>query len=143
FKLIATRPDAGFVVAFSRDSKNLLISSVTGTPVWWNLEGNSATPIPGRNTTGAKSADLSPDGHLAVLGRDDGTIQLLEIASGRDIAVWQSHQDSVRSVKFSPRGDKIVSGGQDRSIKVWDVATQKILGTNSPGEHRGAICSLA
>ena len=31
-----------------------------------------------------------------------------------------AHSDCVRSVAFSPDGTKIVSGSDDKTIKVWD-----------------------
>ena len=32
-----------------------------------------------------------------------------------------AHSDCVRSVAFSPDGTKIVSGSDDKTIKVWDM----------------------
>ena len=32
-----------------------------------------------------------------------------------------AHSDFVRSVAFSPDGSKIVSGSDDKTIKVWDA----------------------
>ena len=32
-----------------------------------------------------------------------------------------AHSDCVRSVAFSPDGTKIVSGSDDKTIKVWDI----------------------
>jgi WD40 repeat protein len=31
-----------------------------------------------------------------------------------------THSDTIRSVAFSPDGTKIVSGSDDKTIKVWD-----------------------
>ena len=33
----------------------------------------------------------------------------------------KAHSDTIRSVAFSPDGTKIVSGSDDRTIKVWDM----------------------
>jgi len=33
------------------------------------------------------------------------------------------HSGSVRSVAFSPNGNRVVSGSSDTFVKIWDVAT--------------------
>jgi WD40 repeat protein len=38
-----------------------------------------------------------------------------------------AHRDVVTSVAFSPDGTKIVSGSDDRTIKVWDSGAQLAL----------------
>jgi len=35
----------------------------------------------------------------------------------------RAHSDWVRSVAFSPDGSSIVSGSNDKTIKVWDAGT--------------------
>jgi WD40 repeat protein len=36
-----------------------------------------------------------------------------------------AHSDYIRSVAFSPDGTQIVSGSDDRTIKVWDSGAQE------------------
>jgi WD40 repeat protein len=36
-----------------------------------------------------------------------------------------AHSDWIRSVAFSPDGTKIVSGSDDRTIKVWDLGARE------------------
>ena len=36
--------------------------------------------------------------------------------------VFKGHTDAVRCVAFSPNGKWAVSGGDDRSLRIWDVA---------------------
>ncbi|MDB9435377.1 ribosome assembly protein 4, partial [Dolichospermum lemmermannii CS-548] len=41
----------------------------------------------------------------------------------------KGHEDSVRSVGFSPDGKQLASGSADKTIKIWDVTTGKVLNT--------------
>ena len=43
-----------------------------------------------------------------------------------------AHSDWIRSVAFSPDGTKIVSGSDDKTIKVWDFGTCTPEPSNSP-----------
>jgi len=39
----------------------------------------------------------------------------------RMLTVLKNHEGSVYSVAISPEGKRIVSGSQDRTIRVWDI----------------------
>jgi WD40 repeat protein/serine/threonine protein kinase/pSer/pThr/pTyr-binding forkhead associated (FHA) protein len=52
----------------------------------------------------------------------------------------EGHQGSVRSVTFSPDGRYVLSGGDDRMIKLWVVATGECLQTFR--QHRGRISTV-
>jgi WD40 repeat protein len=119
-----------------------LASAASDTPFWWKLENNKIIPLPARGMTGIACADVSSDGRLGILGHQNGTLQLVDIEAGKDIASWAAHDGGVLSVRFSAEADKIFSGGRDRSVAIWDANSHKKIASN-PGEHRGAVCGLA
>ena len=45
------------------------------------------------------------------------------MSTGRELRTFIGHSDIVRSVAFSPDGQYIVSGGWDKTLKLWDVET--------------------
>jgi len=51
-----------------------------------------------------------------------------------------AHSDWIRSVAFSPDGTKIVSGSDDKTIKVWD--TGALLPSNRPSLATTDTCWL-
>ena len=51
-----------------------------------------------------------------------------------------AHSDWIRSVAFSPDGTKIVSGSDDKTIKVWDFSAQEP--SNRPSFAKTDACWL-
>ena len=45
------------------------------------------------------------------------------------LATWTGHSGTVTSVAFHPQGHQVVSGSEDKTLKLWDVATGDCLAT--------------
>jgi WD40 repeat protein len=143
-ELKASLPKAAFAVAFSGNGKNLLVSSLAEAPAWWDLDQNTLQPVPSRKEKiegTVACVDIAHDRRTAALGFNNGNIQLVELESGHEIATFRAHEGGVGSVAFSPSDDRLVSGGRDKSVVVWDTRTQTILGSSF--EHRGSVCAVA
>ena len=56
-----------------------------------------------------------------------------------------THDGAVMSVAVFPSGDRVVSGSDDKTVKLWDAASGKCLATwgDSWGRHSGAVMSVA
>jgi WD40 repeat protein len=75
---------------------------------------------------------FSPDGRLLAAAGGDGTIKLLEVASGRLHGELRGHEAGVSSVAFSPDGERLVSGGFGGpntvgDARLWDVKSGEQL----------------
>jgi WD40 repeat protein/predicted Ser/Thr protein kinase len=141
-RVVATLDNISYVMAFSPDASALLAANSREEPLWWKLDDNKVVPLPERGMSGVLCADVSANRRLGILGHNNGTLQLVDIEAGKDLAQWPAHEGGVLSVRFSDSSGKIISGGRDRSVAVWDALSQKRIGWN-PGEHRGAVCGLA
>ena len=61
--------------------------------------------------------------------------------TGETISTWQGHSDPVRSVSFSPDGRRVVSGGDDQTVRLWDVQTGEAIG--EPWQkHSGSVSDV-
>ncbi|KZP30866.1 WD40 repeat-like protein [Athelia psychrophila] len=55
--------------------------------------------------------------------------------------VIEAHTSIVTSVAFSPNGDRIASGSQDKTIRIWDARTGKLVAGPFEG-HTGLVISV-
>ncbi|HJT78586.1 MAG TPA: protein kinase, partial [Gemmataceae bacterium] len=79
------------------------------------------------------SLACSPDGKLLATGNEAGRVKLWETRTGRELRVLQGHGIAVspdgkalagiRSVAFSPDGKTLATAGEDKTIRLWQVAT--------------------
>lgn len=68
---------------------------------------------------------FTPKGQTLAIGRDDGKIQLWDVAKQQFTFNLKGHPDRLWSLAFNPSGTQVASAGGDRTIKLWDVATGK------------------
>jgi WD40 repeat protein len=72
---------------------------------------------------------FSKDGQCYVLGCDDWSLKLYDVASLRLRRTFNGHLDKIKSCDFSPEGDTLLSGSFDRTMKVWRTGTGQLLHT--------------
>ena len=67
---------------------------------------------------------LSPDGSRLAAGLRDGTVELIDTATGQRLGPsLQGHIGGIWDLDFSPNGRWLASGSADGSIRLWDVAS--------------------
>jgi WD40 repeat protein len=112
-----------------------------------------------------RAVAFSPDGRLLaadtggnVFGEGPGDIAVWDLATGqkvvtlrgrslafspdgRDVLTLKGHTADVLAVAFDRDGHRIVSGGRDRSVRLWDAATGAPLGDLRG--HTASVTGLA
>ena len=71
---------------------------------------------------------LSPDGSTACVGLA-GALQLFDVASGDHRRTLEGHRGDVFCCAFSPDGSTLVSGSRDKTMMLWNAATDALIRT--------------
>lgn len=100
---------AGRVVVLAGNEKVVFL--VAGARV----EASQPLPAP------ATDAAISPDGNIAVVVGNDGSISVWDTASGRLVRSTKAHDGEVWTVAFNAAGTAFATGGKDSVIHVWNA----------------------
>jgi WD40 repeat protein len=88
----------------------------------WNVRDGSTRGFLATGHTGPILAlALSPDGKLILTGSADKTAKLMILSGGNVIRTFTGHHGSVRSVAFSPLGDRFATADALGCMKVWET----------------------
>ena len=89
--------------------------------VWEPKKGAATSTLQG--TLGSVlDVRFTPDDQFMVAAGADGALRMWNVESGRSKHTLTGHKDKVHSVSFASSDSKrCVSGGQDRTIRIWDL----------------------
>lgn len=68
----------------------------------------------------------SPDGRT-LASCHSGTVRLWDTGTGREVHPRPGHFGPITTLAWSPDGQSLASGGWDRTVRIWEVATAKEL----------------
>ncbi|MEO6182443.1 MAG: c-type cytochrome domain-containing protein, partial [Verrucomicrobiota bacterium] len=135
---------------FSPDGQSLAVAG--GDParlgevqVWDVAKRKLAISVPISYDT-LYGVSWSPDSKLIAFGCPDNTVRAIEAASGKQIMQMGSHSDWPMTTTFSIKGDHVISGGRDMSVKLTEIATQRFVDnvtSITPGGLKGGVMAMA
>ena len=125
--------------AFSPDGKTIASGNSDHTIKFWDAKTGEMAHTLNGHTGEVFSVTFSPDGKVLASGSSDHTVKLWNVTADKTICTLSGQTTPILSVAFSPDGKKLASGGGSvggdwgsvimGSVKVWDIATQKVLRT--------------
>ena len=139
-ELTVLRGHKGYVfgVSYSPDGRRIVSGGARTVRVWDAASGAELTVFCGHEAM-LRSVSYSPDGRRIVSGSGGAFLndiairvwdarttlwaRLRSAVIGRTLAVLRGHFIDVNSVSYSPDGQRIVSGSEDHTVRVWDAVS--------------------
>jgi WD40 repeat protein len=114
-------------LAFTPDGKYVAVGTATGTIQLHDVEtGKVSRTFPeSPDKRRINSLSFSADGKLLAAGNWDINAQVVvfDVAIGKVRAHLKGHDSSVEAVAFAPKGYDLVSGGTDKTVRIWKAVT--------------------
>jgi RNA polymerase sigma factor (sigma-70 family) len=117
---------------FATDGKTLISATTFPNQLWlWDVrtgEQPQKIELKGLNQPFTVRA-ISSDGKMAASTDREGAIQLWKVDGAAPLRVLEGHGKPIHSLSFSPNNRTLASVAlvDDREVRVWDVATGKLL----------------
>jgi WD40 repeat protein len=112
---LAISPDGKIIATARRHGLVVFLDSVT-------LETLHESRIdPG----GLYSSCFSPDGRYHAIVTETGKVVMRDAGTGEVIREWQAHEGKALSIHFTRDSQKIVTGGSDTLVKIWQVDSEQ------------------
>jgi WD40 repeat protein len=131
---VAWSPDGTRIASASNDGTVQVWHAFTGNPIltYKSLPSSRGAPAPWN------AVAWSPDGKRIVIG-GIGNIEVLDVASGKDIGSYGYNSAIVHALAWSPDGRYIAIGSSTEMVEIWDLVTgQNIF--NYRGHYGDVLC---
>ena len=113
---------------FTPDGRWAVLQDADHTVRVWDTGSRTEFVVAGPEAK-AETPAISADGKLLAYATADGSIVLCEVATGRPRATLRGHTKRVEALAFGTDDKQLHSSGADRTARIWDPATGRLVGT--------------
>jgi pre-rRNA-processing protein IPI3 len=135
-------PEAATCMAVSPDDRLVAVGTASGKLCLWQLaSGLFLRAVPGAHYRAVSCVQFTDDGSHVVTGGDDAAVHVWRVrdlllksaegAAAHAVHTWAEHTLPVTAVYVGSGGGwaRVFTASQDRTIKIWELATGVLLHT--------------
>ncbi|QJW92750.1 WD40 repeat domain-containing protein [Frigoriglobus tundricola] len=113
-------------LALTADGRTLISGAGDKTCRAWDLATGTELKRYGSGKDAVESVAVTLDGKYVLAGNDAGGVTVYEAKSGDVVSTYDKHEGArVPTIVTTADGKTAISGGRDKDIHVWDIATGK------------------
>src|SRR5262245_24924373 len=135
-KLENSRNEFQYCAAISPDNKRILVGTCGGALVLWDSDSGKRRWVVNPQQGWVHACAFSPDGTTALTGTNGSLedeigfpLTLWDLGNTRAKSHLDGHRRMVTSLAFSKDGTLAVSKSADKTVRVWELSTAKLLKT--------------
>lgn len=91
----------------------------------------------------SKVITISADGKLLAAAMPNNAIRIVDLQSGKAVRDMTGHDAAVNDLKFTSDNARLLSGSDDKTVAIWNVADGKLLGKMPTPAEVTAVTWLA
>src|SRR5262249_52804824 len=134
--------------ALSPDGKTLFTGGDDTDVRFWDVDSGKPAAKPKKGSDLCRRAAWSPDGKSVAAAHTPGieskapdALRLWAAKKGEVLWKAEPHDRLISCVAFSPDGKRVVTGGNDRTVRIFDAADGKELAVLKG--HEGDVTAAA
>jgi WD40 repeat protein len=137
--ILFQHPGQVTAVILVHDGTRLLTGTNKGTIFFWDTGKATRLAEQPCHVTRVAALVTSPDDRYVASAGRDGQICIFDTRGDARLAKFKAHSDGINALAFSSDGKLLLSGADDKTAKLWEVPSGKLLTTQEQDSNVSAV----
>lgn len=138
--------DKGFMevwfVRIAPDQSEYLTISFSGSLITMDMTGAVTKTSPFNGVRQVSALDYSPDGKSMAFANNEGIVTIVSSTNLTPRFNFEAHALKVRAICFSPDSKHVLTGSDDKTVKLYEISSNKAQHVNTFCGHRSNVTAV-